>query len=144
TENTKIARLDNPSGRLLALSDGKTTIRAHLAGKSVQTGVWVDKSEAEIPFSFARNIGRILTKSGCNSSGCHGGVKGRGGFRLSLDALHPRDDYRWIVEGGGYQVLTAEVREPKTPRINVKQPEDSLLLLKPTAKLPHGGGARLK
>ena len=38
---------------------------------------------------------------------CHGGVKGRGGFKLSAGALYPKDDYEWIVKGGAYQVLTA-------------------------------------
>ena len=41
---------------------------------------------------------------------CHGGVKGRGGFKLSAAALHPEDDYDWIVKGGTYQVLTTEVK----------------------------------
>ena len=90
-----------------------------------------------IPFSFEREIGRILTKRGCNGSDCHGGVKGRGGFKLSLDAIEPRSDYAWILNGGGFQVLTPEALEPHTPRIQRDAPEDSLLLLKPTRAVPH-------
>ena len=94
--------------------------------------------------SFERHIVSILTKHGCNSSACHGGVKGRGGFNLSLDGLDPREDYKWIVEGGTYQVLSPEALPPITPRVSVKEPVKSLLLLKPTVTVPHGGGQRFK
>ncbi len=91
---------------------------------------------------FERHIVSILTKHGCNGSNCHGGVKGRGGLKLSLDGLDPKEDYRWIVEGGNYQVLSPEALPPIAPRVNLKEPEESLLLRKPTAILPHGGGQR--
>ena len=42
-------------------------------------------------------------------------MKGKGGFKLSMDALYPRDDYQWIVKGGVYQVLSAESEDPKRP-----------------------------
>ncbi|HWC00192.1 MAG TPA: DUF1549 domain-containing protein, partial [Bryobacteraceae bacterium] len=94
------------------------------------------------PFEFARDIGGIFTRKGCNSPACHGGVKGRGGFKLSAGALYPKEDYEWIVKGGAYQVLTAEVTGPRVPRVDVAHPEKSLLLLKPTATVAHGGGRR--
>src|SRR5262249_46290116 len=77
-------------------------------------------------------------------SNCHGSVKGRGGFKLSQNGLDPREDYRWILEGGGYQVLTPEPLAPKNPRINVTEPDKSLLLLKATMAIAHGGGERFK
>src|SRR5262249_8978857 len=69
-------------------------------------------------------------------------VKGQNGFRLSMSALYPREDYTWIVQGGIYQVLTAEQTKPRKPRINLENPEQSLLLLKATAAVRHGGGER--
>ena len=33
---------------------------------------------------------------------------------------------------------------PKVSRIDLKQPEKSLLLLKPTFSVPHGGGLRFQ
>ena len=81
---------------------------------------------------FRREIAGILTKRGCNSAICHGGVKGQGGLKLSANALYPADDYEWITKGGGYQVLTAEVKGERIPRIDLANPEKSLLLLKPT------------
>ncbi len=82
--------------------------------------------------SSARDIGGIFTRKGCNNSTCHGGVKGRGGLKLSPGALYPADDYEWIVKGGAYQVLTAAVTGARNPRIDLTHPEKSLLLLKPT------------
>ena len=96
------------------------------------------------PISFPRDIETIITRQGCNDNRCHGGVKGRGGLRLSPEMRDPRQDYRWIVKGGQYQVLTLEVKPPIVPRVNLKEPEKSLLLLKPTMSAPHGGGRRFK
>ena len=122
-------------GRLGALALGGL-----LAG---QGGGFVHAGESARPFSFPREVGGILTKRGCNNQECHGSVKGRGGFKLSANALYPRDDHEWIVQGGVYQVLSPEPLGSRKPRIDLKQPENSLLLTKPTMEEPHGGGERL-
>ena len=132
----------NPEGRVRALADGETTIRVEVDGKSTIAPIRVREAQTAKSFSFARDIGGILTKQGCNTSNCHGGVKGRGGLKLSLNAFYPADDYKWIVEGGVFQVLTTESKGPPTPRINLDDPEKSLLLLKATTGAPHGGGKR--
>ena len=77
---------------------------------------------------------RHTHRKGCNNVTCHGGVKGRGGLKLSPAALSPKDDYEWIVKGGAYQVLTAEIAGERKPRIDLHDPERSLLLLKPTTR----------
>ncbi len=130
-------------GRVFAVRDGNITVEAKLQGLKAVTAVKVERSELERPFSFARDIVDIFTRRGCNSSGCHGGVKGQAGFKLSDNGIHPRDDYRWIVEGGVFQVLAAESGGPKQPRIDKANPERSLLLEKATMAVPHGGGARI-
>ena len=129
-------------GKLIARNDGQTTVRAEFQGQVSRASVEVRESQAPKPFSFSRDIGGILTRRGCNDSACHGGVKGRGGFKLSLDARHPQEDHRWIVEGGTYQVLSPESAEPIRPRVDSENPERSLLLQKPTFQIPHGGGSR--
>src|SRR5262249_35822007 len=63
--------------------------------------------------------------------------------KLSLNAIYPNEDYTWIVDGGIYEVLTTEQAKPRQPRINRQKPEESLLLLKATADVKHGGGERL-
>ena len=130
------------TGRLVAIGDGRAILKAEAEGREAKAEVRVEDSGKQRSLTFARDIAGVLTNRGCNGSNCHGGVKGRGGLRLSLDASNTREDFRWIVEGGGYQVLTAEVLEPKNPRINLKDPQESLLLQKPTFSVPHGGGQR--
>ena len=137
----QIARVDE-GGRVVALADGEAVLGAEVAEQMTKTVIRVEGSEQTRPFSFGQDIGGIFTKHGCNTSDCHGSVKGKGGLKLSLNALYPKDDYQWIVEGGVYQVMTAESGGPKEPRINLEEPEKSLLLLKPTFSVPHGGGRR--
>jgi hypothetical protein len=131
-------------GRVLASEDGETRVEAVVQGRSAEATLRVEGSTAQRPFSFARDIGGILTRRGCNSSGCHGGVKGRAGFKLSDNGVHPREDYKWIVEGGVFQVLSNESGGPKTPRIDQQSPEKSLVLLKAAMEIPHGGGPRFE
>ena len=130
------------SGRVVALANGNSGLKAQFAGRSATTEVRVSGSSESRPFSFARDIGGIFTKRGCNDSSCHGGVKGQGGFKLSLNALYPEDDHKWIIEGGTYHVLSTDTGA-KNPRVDLKQPENSTLLMKATMQLPHGGGQRL-
>ena len=145
-------RVSNPAlarvmgaGRLTAIADGSLTVTAALPGGAhADAQVRIQGAQAARPFNFARDIGGILTKRGCNQAACHGGVKGRGGFKLSANALYPKDDFEWITKGGSYQVLTAEVKGERVPRVDVKNPEASLLLTKPTMTTPHGGGKRLE
>ena len=80
---------------------------------------------------FDTEIIPILTRSGCNAGACHGAAVGRGGFRLSLYGGDPAADFQSMV-------LELEGR-----RINLASPEESLVLLKPTGMISHGGGYRL-
>ena len=81
---------------------------------------------------FDNSVIPILTKAGCNTGACHGAAVGRGGFRLSLYGGDPDFDYRSIV-------LELEGR-----RVNLSRPDKSLLVLKPTESIEHGGGTRLE
>ena len=139
--DSSLASVDK-AGKVTALADGETEIEAEIQGHRLRAAVRVVDSEQVPPLSFERAVSPVLTKSGCNDSGCHGGVKGRGGFKLSLNSLNPREDYDWIVRGGVYHVLSAEAGEPLVPRIDLAAPAESLLLKKPTFAIPHGGGPR--
>ncbi len=83
------------------------------------------------PVSFRREVMAVLTRAGCNSGTCHGTPVGKNGFRLSLRGFDPRADHA---------VLT---RELGGRRINLHEPRTSLILLKPTAQVPHEGGRRI-
>ncbi len=131
------------TGKFIARASGDATLTVKLGGRTAVSAIHIEGADKPHPFTFARDIGGILTKRGCNDTSCHGGVKGRAGFRLSVYGLLPKDDYRYIVEGGTYRVLVPDI-EPKNPRINLKEPEKSLVLLKPTFTVPHGGGVRFE
>jgi Protein of unknown function (DUF1549)/Protein of unknown function (DUF1553) len=82
-------------------------------------------------FHFENDILPILSRYGCNSSGCHGKAEGQGGFKLSVFASDPEADYAALTkEGRGRRVFPAK-------------PEESLILRKSTGRIAHGGGTKL-
>lgn len=81
---------------------------------------------------FATEIVPLLTKAGCNAGACHGAAAGRGYLQLSLFGSRPTADYEAIVHAPGRRLVSTA---------NANQ---SLLLMKPTELLAHGGGERLK
>ena len=89
-------------------------------------------STQPIHWSFRNDVQPVLTKAGCNSGACHGAAAGKNGFHLSL---------RGYDDEGDYWTLT---RQFMGRRINPSDPAHSLMLLKPTAALPHKGGQRFK
>ncbi|MCB1207968.1 MAG: DUF1553 domain-containing protein [Verrucomicrobiales bacterium] len=88
-------------------------------------------ADAPRPLNFANDIVPILTKGSCNSGGCHGKASGQNGFKLSLLGFEPQEDYEHIV------------KEARGRRVFPAVPEQSLLLTKGTAQVPHGGGKKL-
>jgi len=128
--------------RIQPLADGDLVLTAKVAGREATASIAIRGSQEKRPFSFPRDIGSLLTQQGCNNTTCHGAVPGQGGFKLSTNATYPRDDYKWIVKGGKFEVLTAEMEEPPHPRVNLKDPGKSLILQKATLQIPHGGGLR--
>src|SRR5262245_16809768 len=79
---------------------------------------------------FDTDVAPILTKAGCNAAACHGSAAGRGNFKLSLFAGDLTADYDAIV------------RQFEGRRINLSNPQSSLLLAKPLGMLDHEGGVR--
>jgi hypothetical protein len=80
--------------------------------------------------TFRNHVQPVLAKFGCSSGACHGAAAGQNGFKLSL---------RGFDDEGDYLALT---RQALGRRIVPADPGRSLLLLKPTATLPHKGGKR--
>src|SRR5947209_943809 len=80
-----------PGGVLKAVGNGKVTVMAEAEGHRAQAQFEVRNASSARPFEFAHDIGGIFTRKGCNGSTCHGGVKGRGGFKLSAGGLYPKD-----------------------------------------------------
>ena len=78
--------------------------------------------------SFYRDVMPIISKAGCNGGGCHGNQEGKGGFKLSLWGERPELDYKNILAS--------------KKRVNLKDPQSSKLLSKPTTLVEHEGGKR--
>lgn len=77
---------------------------------------------------FKNDLIPMFTKLGCNAGKCHGSAIGRGEFKLSLYGGTPKSDYDQIVRQLGGR------------RINLTDPESSLIFMKPAEFVGHGGG----
>ncbi len=119
-------------GFVTPLASGRATVTARgPAGLSASAQVTVEKFDERIPINFGNQIVPIFSKLGCNSGGCHGKSSGQNGFKLSLLGFYPEEDYEFLVkEGRGRRLFPAA-------------PERSLLLLKATNTIAHGGGMRM-
>src|SRR5260221_10250484 len=82
--------------------------------------------------SYRNEVVALFARSGCNQGACHGKLNGKGGFKLSLRG----EDADW-----DFGVLT---RDGLGRRTNRQRPEDSLILQKATASVPHEGGRRFQ
>lgn len=82
--------------------------------------------------TFIRDVMPILNYSGCTAGACHGSAKGKNGFKLSLRGYDPEFDYRALLF------------EVSGRRFNRAVPAASLMLAKPTMRVPHEGGQRLE
>lgn len=88
----------------------------------------VPATEANDRVDFRNDLIPVFTKNGCNAGACHGAAIGRGGFKLSLYGGDPVADHEAIT-----QQLAGR-------RINLANPEASLVVLKPAEHVSHGGG----
>jgi hypothetical protein len=121
------------TGRVTPLAEGQTTVTAKSSnGLTATLPVTVEEFKNVPSVSFPNQIVPIFTKAGCNAGGCHGKSSGQNGFKLSLLGFEPTEDYEHLT------------REARGRRVSPAAPDRSLLLLKATATMPHGGGKRLE
>ena len=90
----------------------------------------VSAAEVSKTVSFAVDVRAVLSKAGCNQGTCHGNATGKGGFKLSLRGEDPTFDMNVLA------------RDWFGRRANILRPDDSLLLQKAIAAVPHEGGRR--
>jgi hypothetical protein len=93
-------------------------------------GVQLPGGETIQKVDFERHVMGVLGRMGCNSGSCHGSFQGKGGFRLSLFGYDPEMDY------------LALSRDVEGRRLNRADPDNSLLLLKASGRVPHEGQTR--
>ncbi|WP_010584002.1 DUF1549 domain-containing protein [Schlesneria paludicola] len=128
--NPKLARVDQ-NGLVYPSSEGFTELVVRQGDQKVTIPLTITGLVTPMPVSFQFDVQPILTKNRCNSGGCHGKAEGQNGFKLSLFGFDNESDYDAIV------------KETRGRRINFATPDSSLLLVKGTAKVPHGGGLKL-
>ncbi len=131
SNSPQIASVD-ANGAIQPSGDGQAVITVQAGGQTANISVAIKQATAEIPVSFTQEVVPLMTKAGCNQGACHGAQHGKNGFRLSLLGFDPAFDHSQIVQ-------SAEGR-----RVVVSDPERSILLLKPTLTMEHGGGERFK
>lgn len=130
-------RFDVPEVAAVA---GDQMIRANQVGTAELTAGWngltataqvdVARVAPQRP-NFPVDVSAVLSKAGCNLGTCHGSLHGKAGFRLSLRGDDPAFDFRSVV------------RSQAGRRIDWLQPDQSLLLRKPSGRVAHRGGLRL-
>ncbi len=79
---------------------------------------------------FERHIMGLLGRMGCSAGACHGSFQGKGGLYLSLFGYSPEKDYLSFTRDGMGR------------RLNLVNPDQSLVLLKASGQVSHGGGKR--
>lgn len=82
--------------------------------------------------SFRNDVMAVISKAGCNLGTCHGNANGKAGFKLSLRGEDPEADFNALT------------RDLFARRTNPLDPDQSLILLKPTTQVAHEGGTRFR
>ena len=132
SSNPKIATVD-ASGLVTPLADGQVTITATAkTGESAVATVRVKGAKTPFTWSFRNDVIPVLTKIGCNQGACHGALAGKNGFKLTLRGYAPEVDYHTLT------------RQSIGRRVALADPTASLMLLKPSLSVPHGGGKRFE
>lgn len=127
--DSKVAKIDKENF-VLPQGDGQAAISATVQGRRTTAPLIVKDYWTASAWSFRNDVLPVMTKMGCNSGPCHGAAAGKNGFKLTLRGYDPVVDY---------YTLTHQANARRTDRM---EPARSLILLKPTLTVPHGGGKR--
>jgi hypothetical protein len=122
----------SPAGCITPKASGTGALQVEIGTQKVQVPVEVRGADAIPRVDFIRDVNPVMTKSGCNAGTCHGAKEGKFGFKLSLRGYDPLFDVRSLKD------------DLAGRRLNAAAPDDSLMLLKATAGVPHEGGQRFK
>lgn len=129
--DAKVVRVSS-SGRVVPVGNGTTEIKAVYGDRSARVTVSTANYDVSLPINFGNQVVPIFTKLGCNSGGCHGKASGQNGFKLSLLGFEPEVDFASLV------------KEARGRRVFASSPENSLLLLKASGAVAHGGGKKME
>ena len=131
SSNSAVVTVD-ARGQLLAAGDGQAVVKVTVGEIAAEIAVTVTGVVANPAPRYMWHVSPVLSKSGCNLAACHAAQYGKGGFKLSVFGSEPDKD------------RAAMVRDRQGRRFNALDPGKSLLLLKPTTAVPHGGSQRIR
>ncbi len=119
-------------GQLNPIKNGGGAVEISLGKAAAKVPVEIAGLTASYKMDFIHDVNPVLSKVGCNTGTCHGSKDGKNGFKLSLRGYDPILDVRAFGD------------DLASRRVNAASPDDSLMLLKPTAAVPHEGGQKFK
>ncbi len=120
------------AGVVFGKRDGVAQLVVMVQGQKRSVTVEVKDAAAPRSFHFENDIEPLFSRYGCNSAGCHGNAEGQNGFKLSVFGFDPVTDH------------AALTKEARGRRILPAAPDASLLLLKASGAMAHGGGVRIR
>jgi hypothetical protein len=118
------------SGAVASVREGHGRLVVEALGRRAEVPIDCRGVASARPTSYRLDVAAVLSKAGCNMGACHGNVNGKGGFRLSLRGDDPSADF------------IALTRDSLGRRIDRSHADASLIVLKPSGRLPHEGGLR--
>ena len=120
------------AGLVRPLADGAAEIIVRRGTDEARIPIIVRSFSTPQPVSFQYDVIPIFTKARCNSGGCHGKAEGQNGFKLSIFGFDTEADHKALLsEGRGRRLMLGD-------------PDQSLLLRKSAADMPHGGGRKIE
>ncbi len=117
-------------GLLQPLANGTGKLVIAFDGKTAEAPVEISGLGKPYRADFIRDIDPVIAQLGCNAGTSHGANEGKNGCKLSLRGYDPETDLRALTD------------DLASRRVNVASPDDSLMLLKAVAEVPHEGGRR--
>jgi WD40 repeat protein len=120
------------SGMVEPLKDGEATLKIVHKNQTSTLSVRVAGVGDNFKPDYVRDVMPVLSKLGCNAGTCHGSKDGKNGFKLSLRGYDPIYDMRAFTD------------DLASRRVNIAAPDNSLILLKSSAAVPHEGGQLTK
>jgi WD40 repeat protein/mono/diheme cytochrome c family protein len=120
------------SGMVEPLKDGEAKLTIVHKNQSSTLSVRVAGVGDDFKPDYVRDVMPVLSKLGCNAGTCHGSKDGKNGFKLSLRGYDPIYDMRAFTD------------DLASRRVNIAAPDNSLILLKASAAVPHEGGQPTK
>ncbi|MDB6072135.1 MAG: repeat-containing protein [Verrucomicrobiales bacterium] len=117
-----------PGGLVRPVADGGGRIVLTAGGQTAEVAVEVSGTQQPLVVDYIHEVTPVMSRMGCNAGTCHGAKDGKAGFKLSLRGYDPVYDLRAFTD------------DIKGRRTNVASPDDSLMLMKATAGVPHEGG----